>query len=144
MQNWQMAAGIVAVVTSVVGLPLGVLVFFIRHTRRQESEHLAQAHRRLDQLDVAVRRLWAQSADLRRDGVTKEEWVRESMWCRGKVETIQAVLVRLESHDDQVPLLAAATARLERGLDRVYRSRSGGAGESRDGGDQSVATTEAK
>lgn len=132
MTDWQVIIGLIAVVTSVVGLPLSVLVYFIRHTRRQESQSVAQAHRRLDQYESAVRRLWETVADIRRDGVTKEEWVRESMWFRARLDEMRSVLNKLEAVDEYIGGLAVSTARMERSVQALGRERMTEPTESRD------------
>lgn len=122
--EWQIAAGIVALVTSIVGLPLGVLVFFIRYTRRGEAECLTQAHRRLDQVESGLRRLWEETANVRRDGVTKEEWVRESMWTRNRMESMNQALVRLEMYSEQAATLSVTAERIERSVGQLLDNPS--------------------
>ena len=114
----------VALVTSVVGLPLGVLLFFIRYTRRSEAEVLTQAHRRLDQVEAGLRRLWEEAANVRRDGVTKEEWVREGMWIRNRTETMNQALVRLESYSEQAATLSVTAGRIERSVGQLLETRA--------------------
>lgn len=113
----------VALVTSVVGLPLGVLLFFIRYTRRSEAECLTQAHRRLDQVESGLRRLWEEAANVRRDGVTKEEWVRESMWIRNRTDAMNQALVRLESYSEQAATLSVTAGRIERSVGQLLEAR---------------------
>lgn len=125
--EWQIAAGMVALVTSVVGLPLGVLVFFIRHTRRTEAECLTQAHRRLDQVESGLRRLWEEVANVRRDGATKEEWVRESMWIRNRMESMNQGLARLESYSEESATLSVTAGRIERSVGQILETQSAAA-----------------
>jgi len=110
--GWEHAAILLAVLAPLAGVPLTVIVFYLKGLSEQQRSRSADFAARLAVLDSAVERLRAAVCALRRDYATKEEWLRECMWARGQVERMSGMLIRVEV---ELAQLAAAlgTARQE-------------------------------
>jgi hypothetical protein len=111
MSGWETVAAVTAIVAPLVGVPLTVILFYLRGTREQQAARFADLTRRADVLEASARRLAEDHAAMQRDYATKEEWLRESMWSRGRIEH-----------------LGALAARMEMALERVSESRAAGEG----------------
>lgn len=112
--SWQMTATLLAVLAPLVGVPLAAITFYLRSLREQQVGRWGDLSRRADILDAAMTRLERELAALRRDGATKEEWLRESLWARSQIERLTASMARAETELDGMITLLATTERTER------------------------------
>lgn len=94
---WEYGGTYLAVLTPVVVVPLSVLTFYLRGLRDQQIKGFADAERRFDGLDASIVQLRQAVADIVRDYATKEEWLRESMHARRRIEQLTESAVRLET-----------------------------------------------
>lgn len=88
---------LLAVLTPLFAVPLTVIVFYLRSLREQQSSWQAEVTRRLESNESALARLHGLMDDARRDFVTKEEWLRESMYARNVMEGMRERRLRLET-----------------------------------------------
>jgi hypothetical protein len=89
-------AGMAAVVGTLVGAPLTVMILYLKAIRDQQSTRLADCLHRVEALDAGLRRMADDLGDVQRDAATKEEWIRENMWNRGQIERLSAALAKCD------------------------------------------------
>lgn len=94
---WEWGGTYLTVLTPLVVVPLTVLTFYLRGVREQQVKHQGETARRLDMLDAAATHLRQSIADVVRDYATKEEWLRECMHARRRIELLTETAVRLET-----------------------------------------------
>lgn len=114
-------AALAAVVGTLVGAPLTVMILYLKAIRDQQSTRVADCLRRADDLDADLRRLADDLGDVRRDAATKEEWIRENMWMRGQLERLAAALARCELDREAVEPLQRAVSQVCHLMARVER-----------------------
>lgn len=126
--NLPSVGALLAVLTPLFAVPLTVIVFYLRSLREQQSSWQAEMTRRLESSESTLGRLHGLLDDARRDFVTKEEWLRESMYARSLMESMRERTLRLEARLATEIRNESAFA----GSDRVERtSEVGGERESR-------------
>lgn len=113
---WQWVATMLAVLTPLVGIPLTVITFYLKALRDQQVGRHAELANRVGVLDAAVERLRDDAAELHRDAVTKEEWLRESMWARGRIEQLSAGVTRAIAELEQLATVGATADRAARAV----------------------------
>ena len=91
------AGPLLTVLTPLVAVPLTVITFYLRALREAQTSFQADLSRRVDALDAASQALHRRLTQFERDYATKEEWLRECMHSRGRLEQLAASAVRLES-----------------------------------------------
>ena len=112
--SWQMAATLLAVIAPLVGVPLAAITFYLRSLREHQVGRWRDLSRRADLSDAAMSRLDQELYTLRRDGATKEEWLRESLWARSQIEKLTASMARAETELDGMTMLLTTAERTER------------------------------
>lgn len=102
--KWPLAAGVwpnvatlVAVLTPMVVLPLGVITFHLRSLREHHTAWRSELVRRLERTETALHGLAERVADHDRQFTTKEDWIRENMLARRNIEQMKVALTRLET-----------------------------------------------
>ena len=88
--EWATAVGLVAVLGPLVGVPLTVIALYLKGLRDQQTGRLAELSRQVEALAADQRNLAAETARMHRDFATKEEWLREAMWARDRIERLRA------------------------------------------------------
>lgn len=91
-----MGAG-VAVLAPLVGVPLTVMTFYLKGLREQQAGRYADLSGRTSLIGDELRRAVEDIGQIRRDFATKEEWLRETMWARGRIETLSAAVMRAKT-----------------------------------------------
>jgi len=104
--GWENAAGMLAVLTPLVAVPLMVITFYLRSLREAQSATRSETTRRIDGLESALETLRRQVMQFERDYTTKEEWIRETMLSRRNVERLGETMVRLETEMEHFCALA--------------------------------------
>lgn len=94
---WEYGGTYLAVLTPLVAVPLTVLSFYLRALRDGQMKGQADTERRFAGVDTAIVQLRQSVADVVRDYATKEEWLRECMHARRKIEQLTETAVRLET-----------------------------------------------
>lgn len=119
---------LLAVLTPLFAVPLTVIVFYLRSLREQQSSWHAEATRRLESNESGLGSLRGLLDDARRDFVTKEEWLRESMYARSLMESMRERTLRLEARLVTRDRIESASATRDRAENS---SKVGGERESR-------------
>jgi len=94
---WEYGGTYLAVLTPLVAVPLTVLTFYLRALRDGQIKGQTDIERRFTGVDMAVAQLRQSVADVVRDYATKEEWLRECMHARRKIEQLTETAIRMET-----------------------------------------------
>ena len=94
---WELTGAGLAVVAPLVGVPLTVMTFYLKGMREQQAGRYSDLAERVSLIGDELRRVVEDVGQIRRDFATKEEWLRETMWARGRIEALSAAVLRAES-----------------------------------------------
>lgn len=98
----ELITALLAVLAPLVGVPLGIITFYLRALRDDQRTRHTDLARRLDILEAAAPALRENLADVERNYTTKEEWLRELMLARARLEKLAAVAARLQAVEEQL------------------------------------------
>jgi len=104
-------ATLLAVLAPMLGLPLGIMSFYLRGLRDEQTRRAAHTDRCVQRTQAEVDRLSHGLHAIARTYTTKEEWLRESMLARRRLETLMETTARIEATVSQSNALAAQLAR---------------------------------
>ncbi len=93
--GWEAPAAVVTVVGPLVGVPMGLAALYLRGVREQQAAAARELGRRLDGVEAALRELTRCVGEFERQYATKEEWVRESMHARRRIDRLAEGLSRV-------------------------------------------------
>lgn len=94
---WAQAATMLAVLGPLVGIPLTVIVFYLRGLRDQQVAWHAELIRRFQTVEQSTSDLRRHMNQFERDYTTKEEWLRECLHARRVLENLTETTVRLDA-----------------------------------------------
>ena len=126
------AAGL-AVVAPLVGVPLTVMTFYLKGLREQQAGRFSDLSDRVNAGADGLRRLVDDVALMQRDYTTKEEWLRETLWARGRIEALSVALMRVETEVEGQSGLTLVSERTHR-LVAELAKRAGVEASSKGGG----------
>jgi len=84
-------------VASLIVVPLTFVTLYLRSLREHQVNKHRELVQRVDRLESAVDRLTHAMAQTERDLTTKEEWLREAMHTRHRLERLVEAVVRVET-----------------------------------------------
>ena len=116
--NAEYLAATLAVLTPLIGVPLTVILFYLKGLREQGRDRHGALVRRMDLLEAALGHARLQLTALQRDQTTKEEWLRETMWTRNRIEQLSAWVNRAEAQGAGAGVLPAL-ARAEEATSKI-------------------------
>lgn len=76
---------------------LSVVVFYLRSIREHQIERHAELLRRLERAEEDAARMRSAVRDVQRAFTTKEEWLRETMLARRRLDALMRAVARLEA-----------------------------------------------
>lgn len=82
-------------VTPLAGAMLSVVVFYLRSMREHQLTQHAKLVRRLDRVEDETRRLVRTAREMERALTTKEEWLRESISARRRLDALTQAVGKL-------------------------------------------------
>ena len=85
---WDGGPALVAALAPLVAIPLGVITFYLRSLHEIQSNLHAELVRRFEGLERRVGDLAREVSGFARDYTTREEWLRECLHTRGRVERL--------------------------------------------------------
>jgi len=91
------AGPILTVLTPLVVVPLTIITFYLRALREHQMTRHADLARKVDAIDTSARELRKALAEFDRYYTTKEEWLRECMQARHRLEQLTRATVRIET-----------------------------------------------
>lgn len=92
--SWECGSATVAVLAPLVAVPLAAITFYLRSLREYQVIRHAELVRRFELMESVTSDLRKCVAAFERDYTTKEEWLRECMYARGRVERIADAVAR--------------------------------------------------
>ena len=114
VSGWETAAAALAILTPLVAVPLTVITFYLKGLREQQAGRYADLAQRVEVLGATMRQLGEEVSGVQRNYTTKEEWLREGMWARGRIEKLRASMTRVETELDGLTTLLATAERTAR------------------------------
>lgn len=97
MIEWHSLGPMLAVLAPLVGVPLGVITFYLRGLREQQVSWHSELLRRFESLEASTVELRRYVDEFERSYTTKEEWLRECMHARRVLENLTESTVRLDA-----------------------------------------------
>lgn len=92
--SWESGQTLIAVLAPLVGVPLGVITFYLRSLHETLANRHAELVRRFELLERLTDELRQTVSHFALDYATKEEWLRECMYARGRIERLAEMLAR--------------------------------------------------
>lgn len=127
--DWEQMGLLIGVLSPLVGIPLTVITFHLRAIREHQTTTMAELAHRLETMEGSVRDLLRSTADFEREYATKEEWLRESMLARQRLERLTEIVTRIEAELDNGKGLASELSRATAAMVEVVRQLAGRRGE---------------
>ena len=109
--NWEQLGLLIGVLSPLVGVPLGVITLYLRAIREHQTTTMGELVRRIETMERSINDLLRATADFEREYTTKEEWVRESMLARQRLERLTEMATRIEAELESGKGLAAELGR---------------------------------
>jgi len=110
--NWEQTGMIVGALSPLVGVPLVMIALYLRTIRDHQTNAMTGMIRRIEVIEVSIRDLLRSTADLDREFATKEEWVREAMLARQRLERLTEMVTRIQTELENGHGVAAEMGRM--------------------------------
>ena len=117
--SWEQAGVMVGVLSPLVGAPLVVISLYLRAIREHQTSTMAEINHRIQTIEGAIHGLIKSTADFEREYATKEEWVRESMVARQRLEKLTEMITRIQTELENGHGVAAEMGRIAAAMTRV-------------------------
>jgi len=122
--NWEQLALLVGVLSPLVGVPLMVISLYLKEIREHQSATMEDMAHRIETMENSIRDLLKSTADFEREYATKEEWVRESMLARQRLEKLTEMMTRIETELENGRSLAAEIGRAANAMIDIVKQLS--------------------
>jgi hypothetical protein len=122
---WDQVGALVGVLSPLVGAPLVMIALYLRGMREHQTSTLTEITRRIDTIEASMRHLLRRTAEFDREYATKEEWVRESMLARQRLEHLTELVTRIQAELENGQGLAAEIGRATAAMVELVRHLSG-------------------
>ena len=119
--NWEMTGTLVAVLGTMVGVPLSVMTLYLRAIRDTQINRDRENASRLKGVEGHIRNVERQVEVVERDYTTKEEWLRESMLARKQLERLTEMMARMQVRLEDSAGLAAQLGRATNAMVELAR-----------------------
>lgn len=86
--SWETVGVVVAALAPLAAVPLGVITFYLRGLFENQWNRHVELVRRFELLERQTTELARSVAAFPKDFTTKEEWLREGMFLRGRMERL--------------------------------------------------------
>jgi hypothetical protein len=96
MFSTEQLALLVGVLSPLVGVPLAVITLYLKAIRENQRATTAEFSDRIGGIELSVRDVLRCVVDFEREYATKEEWVREAMIARQRLEQLTEIVTRIE------------------------------------------------
>ncbi len=124
--SWEQAGLVVGVLSPLVGAPLIVISLYLRAIREHQTATMAEINHRIQTIETALHDLLKSTADFEREYATKEEWVRESMVARQRLEKLTEMVTRIQTELENGNGVAAQIGRMATAITEMAERLSGG------------------
>lgn len=98
--SWESSQLVLAVLAPLVGVPLGVITFYLRSLYDYQMNRHAELVRRFELVERRTGELSRTVSGFALEYTTKEEWLRECMYTRGRIERLVEKLSE-QSHSER-------------------------------------------
>ncbi|MFQ5425067.1 MAG: hypothetical protein ACE5F9_13960 [Phycisphaerae bacterium] len=95
--DWQLITTVLAGISALTGVPLTIVVFYLRAIREDQRSTLAGIARRVAIVEADRRCTDRAISDIERSYTTRAEWVRENMLARKQLARLTELLARVET-----------------------------------------------
>lgn len=119
--SWEQVGLLVGVFSPLVGVPLGVITLYLRAIREHQTATAAELLRRVEGQERSIGELLRATAEFEREYATKEEWVRESMLARQRLERLAEMTARIEAELESGKSVAAELSRATAAMVELVR-----------------------
>ncbi len=116
---WEQAGLVVGVLSPLVGVPLVMITLYLRAIREHQTATMAEINHRIQTIEVAIHELIKSTSDFEREYATKEEWVRESMVTRQRLEKLTEMITRIQTELENGHGVAAEMGRIAAAMTRL-------------------------
>lgn len=110
--TWEQIGVLASVVSPLVGVPLAVIALYLRAIREHQTHTADEISRRISTIETAMHDLLKGTADFEREYTTKEEWVRESMFTRQRLDKLAELMTKVQAELESGHGVAAQMARM--------------------------------
>ncbi len=117
--SWEQLSMMVGVLSPLVGVPLTVIALYLRAIREHQTATMAEITHRIQTIEAALHDMVKCTADFEREYTTKEEWVRESMFARQRLERLTEILTRVQAELENGRGLAAQIGRVAAAMTQI-------------------------
>lgn len=93
---FQSVSVLLTILTPLVAVPLTVITFYLRSLREHQLSRYAELARRIEQVEGGRADMQGQIKNFERDYATKEEWLRECMHARSRLDQLADGALRME------------------------------------------------
>ena len=95
--SWEVVATIIGAMSMLVGIPLTVIVFYLRAIREDQRVLQASLALRVDKIEAQCDSVEKTLERAERRYTTKEEWIRETMLARTQLGRLSELMARLQA-----------------------------------------------
>lgn len=121
---------LIGVFSPLVGVPLVVITLYLRAIREHQTVSMSEMTHRIETMESAIRELLRATANFEREYATKEEWLRESMLARQRLERLTEAITRIQADLENGQGVAGELGRLTTAMIEVLRVLGGKVGRS--------------
>jgi hypothetical protein len=114
----------VGVLSPLVGVPLVMITLYLRAIREHQTSTTSEITSRIHTIEASLRHLLQRTGELDREYATKEEWVRESMLTRQRLERLTELVTRIETELDNGHGLVAEVGRATGAMVELVKAMS--------------------
>ena len=119
--SWEQIGVLVGVMSSMVGVPLVAITLYLKAIREHQTLIMTEVTHRIGLMENSVRDLLRLTASFEREYAMKEEWVRESMLARQRLEKLTEIVTRIETELENGQGLAAELGRATAAMVEMVR-----------------------
>lgn len=110
--DWEQISLLVGVLSPLVGVPLAVITLYLRAIREHQTHAAREIGQRIQAVESGLRDLLRSTTEFEREYTTKEEWVRESMFTRQRLDRLAELMTRVQTELENEHGVAAQMARI--------------------------------
>ena len=101
----------------------------VRAIRDHQTSTKAEITQRIETMEAAIRDLLKSTAEFEREYTTKEEWVRESIFARQRLEKLTELVTRIETELENGHGVAAEMGRIATAITEMVQGKEHRQGE---------------
>jgi len=132
--GWEQVGVLVGVLSPLVGVPLGMIALYLRAIREHQATTTSEISRRIHIIEASLDSLVRRMGECDREFTTKEEWLRESMLARQRLERLTELVTRIQAELDGDRGWATEIGRATAAMLELARRLAGAEGRKAEGG----------